>query len=162
MVVELEPVVKHTDSVPVQMARVNQHPPAHHSLKMDGIPTENTFFCCCIRVVYSYPCMDVPYTHKCLIHSRHLAALGGGRRVWAMRVVLSAQVARNGLITWVETVFHANQLHWSSRYWATDCTKSVELLLLMGYVTECELSGSTNQLYKSECRAAAYVLCHRG
>jgi len=39
--------------------------------------------------------MDVPYTHKCLIHSRHLAALGGGRRVWAMRVVLRAQVARN-------------------------------------------------------------------
>jgi hypothetical protein len=131
---------------------------------MDGIPTENTFFCC-ICVVYSYPCMDVPYTHKCLIHSRHLAALGGGRRVWAMRVVLRAQVARN---EWVNHMgwdcFHANQLHWSSRYWATDCTKSVELLLLllMGYVTECELSGSTNQLYKSECRVAAYVLCHRG
>ncbi len=84
--------------------------PLTHSLKMDGIPTENTFFCC-IHVVYSYPCIDVPYTHKCLIQSRHLAALGG-RRVWAMRVV-SAHVARNGLITWVETV-HANQLHSSS------------------------------------------------
>ncbi len=105
------------------MARVNQHPPAHHSLthslKMDGIPTENTFFCC-IRVVYSYPCMDVPYTHKCLIHSRHLA-LGRGRRVWAMRVV-SGQVARNGLITWVETVFMLTSCT-GARYWATDCTR---------------------------------------
>lgn len=83
---------------------------------------KNTFFCCCIRVIYIYPFMDVPYTHKCLIHSRHLAALGGGRRVWAMRVVLSAQVARNGLITWVETVVMLTSCT-RACYWATDCTR---------------------------------------
>ncbi len=131
------------------------HQHTTHSLKMDGIPTENTFFCC-IHVVYSYPYIDVPYTHKCLIQSRHLAALGG-RRVWAMRVV-RAQVARNGLITWVETV-HANQLH-SSSLLGNRLYRSVKLLL-MGLCHRVWVI-RFNQPIVQECRAAAYGLCHRG
>jgi hypothetical protein len=73
MVVELEPVVKHTDSV--QPTRVNQHPPAHttHSLKMDGISTEKHFFSVdCIRVVYSYPYIA---THVSMYHMPISSAL---------------------------------------------------------------------------------------